>query len=152
VNEDEWWSLTDLNGEAPDHDHYSTVDNLAGIYYASEELRCFHKEHVSVAEIQKWQLHDDPADVDGDIKIEDIRRTIRSGNGLPAIVLAHTPEGRGPFFRQSEYGVGFYHLLEGQHRYNAAYREQETLIYAWVAHIGCCGGPEADVEDGPAGV
>lgn len=20
-------------------------------------------------------------------------------------------------------------------------------IYAWVAHIGCCGGPKADVED-----
>lgn len=42
--------------------------------------------------------------------------------------------------------LGLYHLLEDMRRYNAAYQEQEPAIYAWVAHIGCCGGPEADYE------
>lgn len=147
MNSDEWWSLTDLNAEVPDHHHDSTVENLAGIFDASEDLRCFHKEHVPVEEIQKWQLHDDPEDVEGDTKIEDIRRTIRSGIALPAIVLVHTPEGRGPFSWHRERGIGFYHLLEGRHRYNAAHRERAPRIYAWVAHIGCCGGLEADLED-----
>ena len=145
----EWWSLTDLNAEVPDHDHDhdSTVENLAGIFSASAGLRCFHKENVPVAEIQEWQLHDDPLDVDGDTKIENIRRTIRSGVSLPAIVLVHTPEGSGPFWKLSGRGSGFYHLLEGQHRYNAAHREETPSIYAWVAHISCCGGPRADLAD-----
>jgi hypothetical protein len=44
----------------PDQHHDSTVDYLASSFDASDELRCFHKEHVRVAEIQRWQLHDDP--------------------------------------------------------------------------------------------
>jgi hypothetical protein len=147
VGNDEWWSLADLNIEAPDHHHDTTVDNLGSIFNASENLRCFHKEHVLVAEIQKSQLHDDPVDVEGDTKIEDIRRTFRSGTPLPAVVVVHMPEGRSPFPSQKERGIGFYLLLEGRHRYNAIHREEAPQIYAWVAHVGCCGGPEADLGD-----
>jgi hypothetical protein len=141
-----WWSLDALNAEVPDHHHDSTVENLVGIFDASDELRCFHKEDVPVVEIQKWQLNDDPDDVEGIAKIEDIRRAVRAGVRLPAIVLVHRPDG--PQFEHhgpSQY-AGSYHLLEGRHRYNAAYQEQTPKIFAWVAHIGCCGGPEADYD------
>lgn len=146
MGNDEWWSLTDLNAEAPDHHHDSTVENLASIFDASDHLRCFHKQYVVVAEIQRSQLHDDPADFLGDTKIEEIRQTIRSGIHLPAVVLVHTPEGRSPFPWLKERGIGFYLLLEGRHRYNATHREGAHSIFAWVAHVGCCGGPEADLE------
>jgi hypothetical protein len=35
----------------------------------------------------------------------------------------------------------FARRLEGMHRYNSAYHEQESMICAWVAHIGCCDRP-----------
>jgi hypothetical protein len=141
-----WWSLDDLNTEMPDHHHDSTVENLAGSFDVSDELRCFHKEHVPVAEIQKWQLHDDPDAFENIAKIEELRIAIRRGVRLPAIVLVHTPTG--PRFGDADNPryLGAYHLLEGMHRYNAAYQEQESKIYAWVAHIGCCGGPDSDLE------
>jgi len=146
VGIERWWSLTELNAQAPDHHHDSTVENLAGLYDASEDLTCFLKEHVPVAEINESQLHDDPDDLEGDAKIESIRSTIRAGVPLPAVVVVHTPEGRSRWALPEYRGVGFYHLLEGRHRYNAAHRERTPRLYAWVAHIGCCGGPDADLE------
>jgi len=143
---DRWWSLSELNAEAPDHHHDSTVENLAGLAYASDELRCFHKQHVAVPEISEALLHDDPDDVEGDAKIESIRLTIRAGAPLPAVVLVHTPTGQSLWVPTAR-GKGFYQLLEGLHRYNAARRERAPHIYAWVAHVGCCGGPTADVEE-----
>jgi hypothetical protein len=139
VGEPEWWSLSALNDEVPDHHHDSTVDNLATIYYASDNLRCFQKEHVPAAEIDSCHLFDDPEDADGDFKIESIRTTIRTGIPLPAIVMIHFSGHEGTP----------YHVLEGRHRYNACYREQVPRVYAWVAHLGCCGGPTPDlsVED-----
>lgn len=146
-----WWSLKALNAEVPDHHHDSTVDNLDGIFDASDELRCFRKEHVPVAEIEKWQLHDDPDDAEGIAKIENLRRAIQAGIRLPAIVLVHVPGGpRFEQYRDPRY-AGAYHLLEGRHRYNAAYQEQMPTIFAWVAHIGCCGGPDADLVAAESG-
>ncbi|MBT8224908.1 MAG: ParB N-terminal domain-containing protein [Dactylosporangium sp.] len=112
------------------------MENLDSLFDATDRLRCFRKEFVPVAEIGRSQLFDDPEDVEGDEKIESIRSTIRSGTGLPAIVVVHVSERR----------RGPYHLLEGRHRYNAAYRELARSIYAWVAHIECCGGPAADLD------
>ncbi|MEN3615443.1 hypothetical protein AAH979_38845 [Plantactinospora sp. ZYX-F-223] len=146
---DQWWSLTELNTEAPDHHHESTVDNLADIYNASESLRCFRKQHVPVPEIQQAMLHDDPEDVQANTKIESIRLAIRSGVTLPGVVLVHNPANRSPLPRQGRRYIGSYHLLEGMHRYTAAHREEAPQIYAWVAHLGCCGGPQADLEDEP---
>jgi hypothetical protein len=135
--------LDTLNTEVPDHHHDSTVENLLTIFGASDQLRCFHKEDVPVAKIQKWQLIDDPDATESIAKVNDIRRTLRAGRPLPAIVLVHTPDG--PRFNDGRPGrVGAYHLLEGQHRYNAAYQEGWPTIFAWVAHVGCCGGPHAD--------
>ncbi len=136
-----------MNAETPDHHHDSTVENLAGLFGASEDLRCFHKEYVVVTEINEALLHDDPDDVEGEAKIESIRSTIRSGASLPAIVLVHTPTGQSAWASSPAKGKGFYHPLEGLHRYNAARRERAPRIYAWVAHVGCCGGSAADVED-----
>jgi hypothetical protein len=81
-----WWSLDDLNAEVPDQHHDSTVDNLASSFDASDDLRCFHKEHVRVAEIQRWQLHDDPDAFESIAKIEEIRGAIRRG-GLHGVLV-----------------------------------------------------------------
>jgi hypothetical protein len=127
---------------APDHHHDSTAENLGSICYASEGLQRFRKERVPVAEIDACLLFDDPDDVDGDLKIELIRSTIHSDIPLPAVVIVHhcplKRPGRPP---------GPYHVLEGKHRYNAAYRERTPQLYAWVAPIGCCGGPIADLSE-----
>jgi hypothetical protein len=147
VGTDRWRSLSELNAEAPDHHHDSTVENLEGLFGASEALRCFHKEYVAVFDINEALLHDDPDDVEGVAKIESIRLTIRVGVPLPAIVLVHTPTGQSARASSPVKGKGFYHLLEGLHRYNAARRERAPQVYAWVAHVGCCGGPAADVVD-----
>lgn len=134
----DWWSLAELNNEAPDHDHVTTVENLASICNASEDLRCFRKEHVSVAEIDTCLLLDDLEAVESDLKIESIRSTIRSGTPLPAVVIVHHWPLHHPGPPQQPY-----HVLEGLHRYNAAFRERVPHLYAWVAHVNCCGGPAA---------
>lgn len=36
-------------------------------------------------------------------------------------------------------------LIEGRHRYNAAYREALGSLFAWVAHLDCCGKPCSDL-------
>jgi hypothetical protein len=146
VGNDQWRSLAELNAEAPDHHYGSTVDNLAALFDASEDLRCFRVEHVLVAEINESQLYDDPEDIEGYAKIESIRSTIRLGIPLPAVVLVHAAEGRSRWVLPASEGDGFYDLLEGRHRYNAVYRERVPRIHAWVAHVGCCGGPGADLE------
>jgi hypothetical protein len=95
-------------------------------------------------------LIDDPDDIDGIAKVESSRGLLRSGSAPPAILLAHAPDG--PVFAtgSSERYIGTYHLLEGRHRYNAAYQERQRTILAWVAHVGCCGGPEADLGEEPS--
>jgi hypothetical protein len=143
TNDDAWWSLDALNAEVPDQHHDTTVEDLVTIFGASDQLPCLHKENVPVAQIQKWQLIDDLDAVESIDRVEDIRHTLRAGRELPAIVLVHTPNG--PRFDDGHPNrAGAYHLLEGQHRYNAAYQERVATIFAWVAHLGCCGGPEAD--------
>lgn len=130
-------SLHELNEEVPDHDHWSTVDNLAVLYSVSDRLACWRKEQVAVGDIGLGFLQDDPNALGAEAKIESIRQTIRDGVPLPAIVLVHG-EG-GP---HAEYGP-----LEGMHRFNAVYREGVPTVFAWVAHIGCCGGPVPDLDE-----
>lgn len=140
-----WWSLNALNIEVPDQHHFSTVDNLSSIFNASDSLRCFRKERVLVAEIQKWQLHDDPHDHEGIAKIESIRSALRAGASLPAVVLVHAASNPPFVLGSSDLWLGNYHLLEGLHRYSATCLEQARSIFAWVAHLACCGGPKADL-------
>lgn len=129
-------TLAQLNAEAPDHHHDSTVDNLAHIYDTSEFLACWRKEQAPFDAINDFMVRaHDPDDASAEAKIEGIRTTIRSGRALPAVVLIHEPH-KTPCD---------YHVLEGLHRYNAAHRERVQRLYAWVAHIGCCGGPNADL-------
>ncbi|MEV0271452.1 hypothetical protein AB0H43_21960 [Hamadaea sp. NPDC050747] len=130
-------SLHELNEEVPDHDHWSTVDNLAVLHSASDRLACWRKEMVTLGDIGLGFLMDDPDALDSEAKIESIRQTIRNGAPLPAIVLVH---GRGG--PNAKYAP-----LEGLHRFNAVYREGVPKVFAWVAHIACCGGPVADLDD-----
>ena len=132
---DSWWSIDELNTETPDEKDYgTTLDNLESMFRVSELLSCFHREFVPVAEINQDQLHDDPSDAEGIAKIESIRRTIRAGTPLPPAIVVHDSA-----------STAAYELIEGRHRYNAAYREGTPLLYAWVAHLGCCGGPTPDL-------
>ncbi|MFF3869042.1 hypothetical protein [Micromonospora sp. NPDC001898] len=132
---DGWASLTALNDEMPDHDHGSTVDNLDHGFQVSEHLECWRKEYVRTGLVHPNQLIDDPDDVDGHMKVESIGETLRAGEPLPAVVLIHQPDERGHP----------YQLIEGRHRYNAIHREGWPLIFAWVAHVSCCGGPGPDL-------
>ncbi|MGW5434805.1 hypothetical protein ACWET9_48270 [Streptomyces sp. NPDC004059] len=109
------------------------LDILAGDYLVTENLACWRTEVVAVAEIDRYQLIDDPDDQRGWQKTTLLRSALRQNTPLPSIVLAHsTPDDR-----------GCYALLDGRHRFNAAHLESVPLIRAWVAHIGCCGGPAA---------
>ena len=132
---DVWRSLNELNDETPDHDHWSTEDNMRDPHAASSDLRCWREEWIHVGEVDPFQLFDDPDDSEGDAKIESIRVTLRSGGSLPAVVTIHHPH-------QGEHP---YYLIEGKHRYNAAFRESAETIFAWVAHLDCCGGPSPDL-------
>ena len=134
---DSWWSIDELNTEAPDEKDYgTTLDNLESLFGVSELLSCFHKEFVPIAKIDQGQLHDDPADAEGIAKIESIRCAMRAGTPLPAVIVVHD---------KSAATAAPYELIEGRHRYNAAHREGTPLLYAWVAHPGCCGGPAPDL-------
>lgn len=128
-----WWPLSELNAEAPDYHHPWTVDNLDVMYGASEHLVCWRKEHVQVELIDPFQLLDDPDDLAGESKVESIRGTLRAGKPLPAVIIVHHPE-------EEKYP---YRVIEGRHRYNAVHREKLPRIFAWVAHLSCCGSPAA---------
>ena len=127
-----WWSLDELNDEAPDHDHPSTVDSLFHLYDLDALARCWRKENVATLSVDPGQLIDDPDDADGEAKVEAIRQSIRGGAVLPAVVTIHHPELVHPYV-----------LIEGRHRYNAAHREASPWLRAWVAHPGCCGSPHS---------
>lgn len=73
----------------------------------NEYLPCWRKENIEVSRIFINQLFDDPGDVEGDLKIENIRARVRTGQPLPAVAVIHQPGG--------EYS---YDLIEGRHRYN----------------------------------
>jgi hypothetical protein len=130
-----WLSLSVLNEEVPDHHHGSTVDNLDEIYDVSEDLECWHEEDVKVDQIDPCQLIDDPDDGEGHTKVESIRTTLRVEGWLPAVILIHHPD-------EKDFP---YTLIEGRHRYNATHREGRSHIFAWVAHVACCGGPPPDL-------
>ncbi|MFC9949064.1 ParB N-terminal domain-containing protein [Streptomyces prasinus] len=110
------------------------LDILEGDYLVTENFACWSAEIVPVADIDRYQIIDDPDDQLGWQKTALLQAALRENVTLPPIVLAHsTPDDRG------RYG-----LLDGRHRFNAAHLESVPLIRAWVAHIGCCGGPAAD--------
>jgi hypothetical protein len=80
-------------------------------------------------------LIDDPDDHEGHTKAESIRQSFRAGMFIPPVIIIHRP---------SPDGYAYF-LIEGRHRYNAAHRGSTDTIKAWVAHVGCCGGPAADL-------
>lgn len=129
------FTLGQANLLEPDEQHYhSTVENMAALFQVSEDLACWRRENVPVAHIDPFQLIDDPDDLDGEAKVEAIRKAMQEGARMPAVITVHEPDAEFPYF-----------LAEGRHRYNAAHREAAPAIAAWVAHIGCCSGPEADL-------
>lgn len=130
MTSDRWWSLRELNTERPDHDHPSTVDNLHHLYDTDEYARCWRKEHVEVSAIDPMQLADDPDDDVGEAKISAIQQAFETGADLPAVIVVHQPELEHPYV-----------LIEGKHRFNALYRARAAVIFAWVAHLNCCGTP-----------
>jgi hypothetical protein len=132
-----WWSLSALNTEAPDNDYHSTVGYLDDVLDASENLACWRREDIEVSRISVFQLVHDSDDVEGNLKIANMRAHVRTGQPLPAVAVIHSPD--------KDYA---YDLIEGQHRYNAVYREGLPSIYAWVAHLSCCGGPPPDLMSG----
>lgn len=130
VTSDRWWSLHELNAERPDHDHPSTVDNLHNLYDTDENASCWRKEQVEVSAIDPLQLADDPDDDVGEAKIAAIQQAVVTGADLPAVVVVHHPDLAHPYV-----------LIEGKHRFNAAHRARAAVIFAWVAHLRCCGRP-----------
>ena len=58
-----------------------------------------------------------------------LQQAIRSGEPLPPVYLLHTVSSSHE-----------YYLFEGMHRFTASHRERAEML-AWLAHIGCCGGP-----------
>jgi hypothetical protein len=129
-----WLSAEECNDLVPDHDFGTTIDNLEVQYSVSTALACWKLEAVPTLQIDPFQLIDDPADVEGHAKAESIRASLRASTYVPPVIIIHEPSRHDhPYI-----------LIEGCHRYNAAYRERVDTLAAWVAHIGCCGGPDAD--------
>lgn len=112
----------------PDHDYPSTADNLWH-YGADGDSPCFTINTVPAVEIDPGQLLDDPDATDSQAKVESIQGSIREAEPIPPVYLLHTPAKK---FQ--------YYLFEGMHRFTATHREGTQLL-AWVAHLGCCGGP-----------
>ncbi|MFG2634359.1 ParB N-terminal domain-containing protein [Streptomyces sp. NPDC048362] len=130
----EWRTLHDLNTEEQCKDYDQALDVLENVYNASEDLACWRTELAPVADIDSYQIIDDPGDDAGWRKAGALQEALRRNSVLPPIVLAHTaPSARGS-----------YGLLDGRHRFNAAHLEGQPFIRAWVAHIGCCGGPASN--------
>lgn len=129
------FTLEHANALEPDpKDYATTVENAASILNISEDLPCWLRQEIPVAQIDPYQLLDDPDDHDGEAHVEKIRAAMQAGITLPAVIVAHNPESQHP-----------YYLFEGRHRYNAAHREERATIPAWVAHVDCCNGPPADL-------
>jgi sugar phosphate isomerase/epimerase len=103
----------------------------------TEVDRVWRREEIPVGLINPFQLLDDPNDHEGEAKVESIRQACRLGVRLPHVVVLHEPaDQEHPCF-----------LIEGRHRYNARHRERLMTIRAFVAHVGCCGGPAAAMTD-----
>jgi hypothetical protein len=121
-------SLHATNEVFPDHDFWSTCDNSEAFGIPSD-AHAWGLEAVPVAQIDPFQLIDDPDDAEGLAKIASIRRSMRDGDRLiPPVYVLHYPEREYPFF-----------LVEGKHRYNAAHQEERLALVAWVGHSQCCG-------------
>jgi hypothetical protein len=129
-----WLSADECNEMLPDHDYGSTIGNLETQYGISTQLKCWQLEEVPTPQIDPVQLIDDPDDHEGHAKAESIRQSFRTGALVPPVIIIHWPS-------DDEHP---YVLIEGRHRYNAAHRERIGAVTAWVAHIGCCGGPAGD--------
>jgi hypothetical protein len=114
----------------PDHDYPSTADNLWH-YGADEETPCFTLDVVPENRIHPGQLLDDPDATESQAKVESIQDSIQRGDPLPPVYLLHT-------LRDGHE----YYLFEGMHRFTASHRQQAE-VRAWIAHLGCCGGPVA---------
>lgn len=112
----------------PDHDFPSTADNLWH-YGIDEDVPCFSLCTVSSARVDPGQLLDDPDAFESQEKVASLQEAIRSGEPLPPVYLLHTVSSSHE-----------YYLFEGMHRFTASHREQAEML-AWLAHIGCCGGP-----------
>lgn len=119
----------------PDHDNPSTADNLWH-YGANETTPCFTINTVHAVKVDPGQLLDDPDALESQAKVESIRQTIQRDEPLPPVYLLHTVG--------NEYE---YYLFEGMHRFTASHREDVQLL-AWVAHLGCSGGPRPTSRDG----
>lgn len=128
-----WRTLRDLHAESPCKDYGEVLDILEADYLATESLACWNIESVVVAEIDRYQIIDDPDDQLGWQKTNLLRSALRRNTTLPPIVLVHSMTD----------DRGCYGLLDGRHRFNAAHLESVPLIRSWVAHIACCGGPTA---------
>ncbi|MEU8929882.1 ParB/RepB/Spo0J family partition protein [Streptomyces sp. NPDC048409] len=130
----EWRTLRDLNVEEQCKDYGQALNVLENVYNATDELACWRTELAPVAAIDSYQIIDDPDDGAGWRKVGALQEALRRNSVLPPIVLAHTATS----------ARGGYGLLDGRHRFNAALLEGRSFIRAWVAHVGCCGGPASN--------
>ncbi|GAA1575649.1 hypothetical protein GCM10009827_116860 [Dactylosporangium maewongense] len=130
------WSLAELNALEPCKDYGDVLSNLESIFSSSAFLQCWRLETVPVNEITQSQLIDDPDDHDGHAKVKMLRLAVRRNALLSPLVLIHAPAAKD----------GTYFLLDGRHRFNAAYLERVEGMRAWVGHIECCGGPSPDLD------
>ena len=123
----QFFSLATTQQLVPDVEDYdSTVQNFEDITGACEGDPVWSLAKIAVAEIDPYQLIDDPDDDCGLAKVGEIRAVMRSGGFLPPVYAIHQPDHEYP-----------YNLIEGRHRYNAAHAEQAELLLAWVGHVPC---------------
>ncbi|WP_107116141.1 ParB N-terminal domain-containing protein [Streptomyces albidoflavus] len=129
----DWSTLRALQAVSPCKDYDEVLDILEADYLIAESFPCWRSEVVPVVEIDRYQIIDDPDDLFGWRKVGLLRTAFQEKKLLPPLVLVHSEAS----------DRGRYALLDGRHRFNAARLKQVHLIPAWVAHIGCCGGPTA---------
>lgn len=134
VSQETWLTAQECDDMVPDSDFGSTIGTLDAQYRVSTELRCWKLEAIATAAIDPLQLIDDSDDNDGHEKAERLRFEFRARRFVGPVTIVHSAANGYP-----------YGLIEGRHRYNAAHREGLPTMKAWVAHIGCCGGPGPDL-------
>lgn len=111
---------------SPDEDYDSTVENLEYLTGASETDAVWALARLPILHVHPDQLIDDPEDQDAWTKVAGIRKAMQSRSFFRPVYVLHRPDDT----------AHPYHLIEGWHRYNAAYAEGVDLL-AWVAHVDC---------------
>ncbi len=118
-----WWTAEEIFELMPDGtDPASTPDVIESLGIAVADP-VWRLEHLHVLrDIDDFQLHDDPDDVDGLTKIDRYADDLRKGSQPPPMMGVR-------------YGDEVVRLADGKHRYNAYVRAGVAHAPVWVARV-----------------